>query len=115
MAQYNALQWLCVFYGIDCGNDTYTYIKKNPFHSMAAHCVSVISTSFVAISIVGMTVSTLPALQYQDAQVKRKEELLKTFAFLITITGPPLAQSKYLSESLLQMDSISTEINQTSI
>ena len=36
---------------------------------MAAHCVSVISTSFVAISIVGMTVSTLPALQYQDAQV----------------------------------------------
>ena len=37
--------------------------------SMAAHCVSVISTSFVAISIVGMTVSTLPALQYQDDQV----------------------------------------------
>ena len=36
---------------------------------MAAHCVSVISTSFVAISIVGMTVSTLPALQYQDDQV----------------------------------------------
>ena len=43
--------------------------KINLFHSMAAHCVSVISTSFVAISIVGMTVSTLPQLQYQDAQV----------------------------------------------
>jgi len=41
---------------------------EKPDTSMAAHCVSVISTSFVAISIVGMTVSTLPALQYQDAQ-----------------------------------------------
>ena len=40
--------------------------------SMAAHCVSVISTSFVAISIVGMTVSTLPALQYQDDQVDKQ-------------------------------------------
>ena len=70
------VQWLCVFYGIDCGNGTVSKyirrIKKNPFHSMAAHCVSVISTSFVAISIVGMTVSTLPALQYQDAQVRRR-------------------------------------------
>ena len=44
-----------------------------------------------------------------------EEGLLKTFAFWITITGPPLAQSKYLSESLSQMDSISTEINKTSI
>ena len=31
--------------------------------------ISVVSTAFVSVSIVGMVISTLPALQYQDAMV----------------------------------------------
>jgi len=43
-------------------------VIEKPDTSVAAKWISVVSTTFVAISIVGMTISTLPALQYQDAQ-----------------------------------------------
>ena len=44
-------------------------VIEKPDTSRAAQIISVLSTIFVSVSIVGMTISTLPALQYQDAQV----------------------------------------------
>merc|ERR1719483_94816 len=41
---------------------------EKPDTSRAAQVISVLSTIFVAISIVGMTISTLPVLQYKDVQ-----------------------------------------------
>lgn len=41
---------------------------EKPDTSRAAQIISVLSTVFVAISIVGMTISTLPVLQYKDVQ-----------------------------------------------
>ena len=38
---------------------------EKPDTSTAASVISVLSTVFVAISIVGMTISTLPSLQYE--------------------------------------------------
>ena len=52
---------------IDARNNFGGPLRPPP--SVAAKWISVVSTTFVAVSIVGMTISTLPALQYQDAQV----------------------------------------------
>jgi len=41
---------------------------EKPETSMAANVISIMSTVFVAVSIVGMTISTLPSLQYEDAR-----------------------------------------------
>merc|ERR1719385_96485 len=41
---------------------------EKPDTSRAAQIISVLSTIFVSISIVGMTISTLPSLQYKDAR-----------------------------------------------
>ena len=38
---------------------------EKPDTSTAAQVISVLSTIFVAVSIVGMTISTLPVLQYK--------------------------------------------------
>jgi len=40
---------------------------EKPDTSRAAQVISVLSTAFVTVSIVGMTISTLPSLQYKDA------------------------------------------------
>ena len=40
-------------------------LMEKPESSMAAKIVSIISMSFVFVSIVGMVISTLPALQYK--------------------------------------------------
>ena len=41
---------------------------EKPDTSRAAQVISVLSTMFVAVSIVGMTISTLEILQYKDQQ-----------------------------------------------
>ena len=41
-------------------------VIEKPDTSRAAQVISILSTIFVSVSIVGMTISTLPALQYQD-------------------------------------------------
>ena len=41
---------------------------EKPDTSRAAQVISVMSTMFVAVSIVGMTISTLEVLQYKDQQ-----------------------------------------------
>ena len=38
---------------------------EKPDTSRAAQVISIVSTGFVAISIVGMTVATMPSLQYE--------------------------------------------------
>ena len=47
-------------------------LMEKPDTSRAPQIISVLSTAFVAVSIVGMTISTLPALQYE---VHREEEM----------------------------------------
>merc|ERR1719347_816079 len=43
-------------------------VIEKPDTSRAAQVISVLSTIFVSVSIVGMTISTLPVLQYRDVQ-----------------------------------------------
>ena len=45
---------------------------EKPDTSTAASVISVMSTVFVAVSIVGMTISTLPSLQYEVRQLSVK-------------------------------------------
>lgn len=59
-------------------------LMEKPESSLAAKIVSVISMSFVFVSIVGMVISTLPALQYK---VRLSRYSLRLVLFLQAADG----------------------------
>lgn len=85
--------------------------------SKAAEIVSIISTAFVGVSIVGMTVNTMPDLQYTDSQGNTTDNpwlaLIETLAvtwftleYLLRFAGAP-EKWKFLKDGMNIIDVIS--------
>ena len=55
---------------------------EKPDTSTAAQVISVLSTIFVAVSIVGMTISTLPVLQYKVDSCFLQSDNLRVSEFI---------------------------------
>jgi len=92
---------------------TWDLIEK-PDTSRAAQVISIVSTGFVAISIVGMTVATMPSLQYEDANGNLVENpilaIIETIAiawftleYLIRLAGSP-EKIKFLKDGMNIID-----------